>query len=200
MKLIALKEKNSIPIKKYLGLYAVLFFAALLIFFNHLNEDSLTAERVRGDRGLGSEKNEVGYAAPGFTLRNIDGNWDSLSNYKGRVVILNVWATWCGPCRIEMPSLESLYRRFRSEGVAVLAVSIDKGADDAVKSFANEYQLSFPVLLDSEGQVERLYPTFSIPATYVIDKDGLVVAKVDGAKNWESRETFEAVEYLLKPS
>ncbi|MCH6580742.1 MAG: TlpA family protein disulfide reductase, partial [Nitrospinae bacterium] len=95
--------------------------------------------------------------------------------------------------------LENLYRRFRSEGLEILAVSLDKGSStDPVQKFVDEYQLSFPVLVDPDGQVEGLYNTFTIPTTYVIDRKGMVVAEVDGAKNWESQETFEALEYLLK--
>jgi peroxiredoxin len=97
-----------------------------------------------------------------------------------------------------MPSFENLYRRYRSEGMTVLAVTIDKNASAQIKSFVNEYELSFPVLLDAKGEVERLYPSVTIPFTYVIDREGRVVARVDGAKNWESEETFEAIEYLLK--
>ena len=96
-----------------------------------------------------------------------------------------------------MPAFEALYRRYRSEGLTVLAVSLDKKADDKVNAFVDEYGLSFPVLLDSDGDVEKLYPTFTIPFTFVIDRAGRVVARVDGAKNWESEETFEAVEFLL---
>ena len=98
-----------------------------------------------------------------------------------------------------MPSFESLYRRYRSQGLTLLAVSLDKGsASNKVQEFADKYKLSFPILLDTEGVAEKLYPSFSIPFTYVIDKQGKVVARVDGAKNWESSETFEAVEHLLK--
>ena len=97
-----------------------------------------------------------------------------------------------------MPSFEKLYRRYRSEGVAVLAVTLDKNAGPKIKSFVDEYELSFPILLDEKGEVERLYPSMTIPFTYVIDREGRVVARVDGAKNWESNETFEAIEYLLK--
>lgn len=192
------KKKDYIPIKKYVWLYVVLFFAAILTFWDHLNESPLSVDQIRAGEAATLTKSEAGYIAPDFTIKNLAGKRDSLLNYKGQVVILNVWATWCGPCRIEMPSLETLYRRYRSEGVAVLAISIDKGADTAVKSFVTEYKLSFPVLMDSDGQVEKLYPAFSVPMTYVIDKKGLIVAKVSGAKNWESRETFESIEYLLK--
>ena len=128
----------------------------------------------------------------------IKGNYESLDSFRGQVVVLNFWATWCAPCRVEMPSFEKLYRRYRSEGVAVLAVTLDKNAGPKIKSFVDEYELSFPILLDEKGAVERLYPSMTIPFTYVIDREGRVVARVDGAKNWESNETFEAIEYLLK--
>jgi len=101
---------------------------------------------------------------------------------------------------VEMPSFEKLYRRYRSEGVIVLAVTLDKNARQEVKSFVHEYGISFPVLLDEKGEAENLYPSMTIPFTYVIDREGRVVARVDGAKNWESDETFEAIEYLLKKS
>ncbi|OGW22340.1 MAG: hypothetical protein A3K09_01450 [Nitrospinae bacterium RIFCSPLOWO2_12_FULL_47_7] len=160
----------------------------------------MSVETVRAGEDIKAKKNSTSYASPDFTLKTLDGKLSTLSHYKGQVVVLNVWATWCVPCRVEMPSLESLYRRFRSEGVSVLAISIDKGADAAVKTFVDEHQLSFPILLDSDGLVERLYPAFSIPVTYVLDKAGHIIAKVDGAKNWGSQETFESIEYLLKRS
>lgn len=196
MKSIALKKKDST--KKYIWLYLALFCAAILTFLDHLNENPLFVDKVRA--GENAKGKATGYAAPDFTLKTLDGKRDTLSNHKGQVVVLNIWATWCGPCRVEMPSLESLHRRFRSEGVAVLAVSVDKGADSTVKAFVDDYQLSFPILMDADGQVERLYPAFSIPVTYVLDKAGRIVAKVDGAKNWGSPETFESIEYLLKQS
>ena len=77
-------------------------------------------------------------------------------------------------------------------------MTLDKNAGPKIKSFVDEYELSFPFLLDEKGEVERLYPSMTIPFTYVIDREGRVVARVDGAKNWESNETFEAIEYLLK--
>lgn len=202
MKSIALKKRDYTLIKKYFWLYLALFFVAVFTYLDHLNESPLAGDQVRAVERPKAKKFAVGTntgnAAPDFSLKSLDGKRDGLANHKGQVVILNVWATWCGPCRIEMPFLESLYRRFRSEGFTVLAVSIDKGSPAEVKAFVDEYQLSFPVLLDTDGQVERLYPAFSVPVTYVIDKAGLIVAKVDGAKNWNSPETIESIEYLLQ--
>jgi peroxiredoxin len=133
-------------------------------------------------------------------LRNLEGNLVSLNSFKGQVVVLNFWATWCVPCRIEMPAFENLYRRYRSQGVTGLGVSLDTGADEKVKKFVEEYQLSFPILMDTDGQAEKLYPSVSIPFTFVIDKAGRIVARVEGAKNWETKETFDAIEYLLQDS
>jgi peroxiredoxin len=200
MKSTASKKKASIPIKKYGALFGILFFIVILFFLEHFNEPSLTLEDLKPGEAFDQVKPEVGYIAPPFTVRNLKGNLDSLANYKGQVVVLNFWATWCGPCRVEMPSFETLYRRYRSQGMTVLAVSLDKGADDKVKKFVEEHDLSFPVLMDSDGQAERLYPSVTIPFTYVIGRSGRVVARVDGAKDWQSDETFEAIEFLLKKS
>ena len=198
MKSTESKKSDSIPIRKYVVVYAFLFVAAVLVMVDHYYETPMTIDEVQGVTGTDVEKSEVGFRAPGFTVRNLKGQRVQLADYKGKVVILNLWATWCGPCRVEMPGMENLYRRYRSQDFEILAVSLDKGADDEVRKFTEEYQLSFPVLLDAERQVESLYNTFTIPTTYVIDKNGVVVAEVDGAKNWESEETFKALDYLLK--
>jgi peroxiredoxin len=198
MKSTESKKSDSIPIRKYAVLFAVLFVAAILIMVDHYYETPITLADVQVSPGLETEKSEVGFKAPAFTARNLKGNRVQLADHKGKVVILNLWATWCGPCRVEMPGMENLYRRYRSEGLEILAVSLDRGSPDKVQTFADEYRLSFPVLLDSDRQVESQYHTLTIPTTFVIDKKGMVVAEVDGAKNWESEETFEALEYLLK--
>jgi peroxiredoxin len=194
------KKKNSIPIKKYIALFVTLFVVGLLFFFDHFLEEPISVGDVKIVEKFDQEKSLVGYLAPQFTLRNLKGNRVSLDSFKGQVVVLNFWATWCVPCRIEMPAFENLYRRYRSLGVAVVGVSLDKGADEKVRKFVEEYQLSFPILMDSDGKAEKLYPSVSIPFTFVIDKAGRIVARVDGAKNWESKETFDAIEYLLKDS
>ena len=194
------KKVSYIPVKKYIFLFAVLFVGGVLFFFEHFLEASLSIKDVKIGKNFNQEKSDVGYLAPRFTLRNLKGNYESLESYRGQVVVLNFWATWCAPCRVEMPSFEKLYRRYRSEGVSVLAVTLDKNAKSKIKSFVDEHNLSFPVLLDSKSEVERLYPSMTVPFTYVIDRKGRVVARVDGAKNWESEETFEAIEYLLKIS
>ena len=200
MKSNSSKKVTYIPVKKYIFLFTILFIGCILFFFEHFLEAPISVKDVQTRINFNQEKSDVGYLAPRFTLRNLKGNHESLESYRGQVVVLNFWATWCAPCRVEMPSFENLYRRYRSEGMTVLAVTIDRNAKPQINSFIDEYGLSFPVLLDSKGKVERLYPSMTVPFTYVIDRNGRIVARVDGAKNWESQETFDAIEYLLKKS
>ena len=192
-------KKNTYTLtKKYALLFIIIFIGAILFFFEHFTEAPISIVDIQIKKSFDEKKSAVGYLAPDFSLRNLKGNYESLDSFRGQVVVLNFWATWCAPCRVEMPSFEKLYRRYRSEGVAVLAVTLDKNAGPKIKSFVDEYELSVPILLDEKGEVERLYPSMTIPFTYVIDREGRVVARVDGAKNWKSNETFEAIEYLLK--
>ena len=192
------KKSIYIVTKKYLLLFLIIFIGAILFLLEHFTETPISIADIQTKKIFNEKKSSVGYFAPSFKLRNIKGNYESLDNYRGEVVVLNFWATWCAPCRIEMPSFEKLYRRYRSEGVMVLAITLDKNSENKIKSFVDEYGLSFPILLDEKGEVERLYPSMTIPFTYIIDRQGRIVARVDGAKNWESSETFEAIEYLLK--
>ena len=200
MKLNDSKKTIYILTKKSVLLFFIIFIGAILFFLEHFTEAPISIVDVQTEEKFGQKKSAVGYLAPDFSLRNLKGNYQSLDSFSGQVVVLNFWATWCVPCRVEMPSFEKLYRRYRSEGLTVLAVTLDKKSEKNIKSFVEEYELSFPVLLDEEGKVERLYPSMTIPFTYVIDRKGRIVARVDGAKNWESSETFEAIEYLLKKS
>ena len=194
------KKITYILTKKYLLLFLVTFIGAILFFLEHFTENPISIADIQTDKKFNEKRSSVGYIAPDFKLRNLNGNYESLSNYRGEVVVLNFWATWCVPCRVEMPSFEKLYRRYRSEGVTVLAITLDKNSEERIQTFVDEYGLSFPILLDDKSEVERLYPSMTIPFTYVIDREGRVVARVDGAKNWESNETFKAIDYLLKKS
>ena len=200
MKLNDSKKTIYILTKKSVLLFFIIFIGGILFFLEHFTEAPISIADVQTEEKFGQKKSAVGYLAPDFSLRNLKGNYQSLDSFSGQVVVLNFWATWCVPCRVEMPSFEKLYRRYRSEGLTVLAVTLDKKSEKNIKSFVEEYELSFPVLLDEEAKVERLYPSMTIPFTYVIDRKGRIVARVDGAKNWESSETFEAIEYLLKKS
>lgn len=190
MKLTGSKGKSFIrPRDVLLGLLIIVALTLLVLRIQKTGTENPDANQF---------KPQEGYLAPRFSLRNLKDNLEGLDDHSGKVIIINFWATWCVPCVREMPSFENLYRRFRSEGLTILAVSLDKGDSDKVQKFVDKHKLSFPILLDINGVAEKLYPSFTIPFTYVIDKLGRVVARVDGAKNWESPETFRAVEHLLK--
>ena len=192
MKSTTLKEKNFIHLKKHYLLYLLLAVLAMVVIYRIQNPAESQIE-IKSQVG-----SEIGMQAPDLILRNLGGNIEGLSGFKDKVIILNFWATWCAPCLEEMPAFEKIYRRYRSQGLTVIAVSLDKGDTSKVEKFVDEHNLTFPVLLDLDGIAEKIYPSFTIPFTYVIDKKGIIVARVDGAKNWLSSETFAALDVLIK--
>ncbi|MCW7538588.1 TlpA family protein disulfide reductase [Aquabacterium sp. A7-Y] len=112
-------------------------------------------------------------AAPDFTLRSLQGQNLRLQEQRGRVVMINFWATWCGPCREEMPHLNRLYEKYRGSGFTVLAVNVDEDGRNAA-SMATKLGLKFPVLFDSDKTVSRLYDLKAMPSTLILDRDGRV--------------------------
>ena len=121
----------------------------------------------------------VGFLAPDFTLEGMDGQPMSLRDLQGKAVILNFWATWCPPCKEEMPALEKIYRDHREDGVVVLGVN-QMEARPQVQRFLEEYNLTFPVVLDIRGEVGRLYRVRAYPTTYFIDARGVIRDMVIG--------------------
>jgi thiol-disulfide isomerase/thioredoxin len=135
-------------------------------------------------------------AARNFSVPTLDGANQALSALKGKVVFLNFWATWCGPCRAEMPSMEILYQRFKNSNFVMLAVDIQETREEVV-AFMREMGLSFPVGLDLNGRASSLYNISAIPTSYIIDRDGYIVAAVRGSMNWNTPEVFSAFEKLI---
>jgi peroxiredoxin len=127
---------------------------------------------------------ETGVPAPNFTLPALDGNMVSLSDHKGHVVLVNIWATWCPPCVDEMPSMERLYQELKGENFEILAVSIDALGEKAVAPFMKKYKLSFPALMDPDGTIKDPYQTTGVPESFIINKDGILVEKIIGPRNW----------------
>jgi peroxiredoxin len=125
-----------------------------------------------------------GVPAPNFTFPGLDGKKISLADYKGKVVLLNIWATWCAPCVAEMPSMEKLYQELKNEDFEILAVSVDESGAEAVKPFMEKHKLGFPVLLDTKGDIKTLYQTTGIPESFIIDKDGIIIEKIIGPREW----------------
>ncbi|MDR0475945.1 MAG: TlpA family protein disulfide reductase [Treponema sp.] len=127
----------------------------------------------------------------GTSAKNI-----SLKDFEGKVVFLNFWATWCPPCRAEMPSMEAMYARFKGRGLEILAVNC-RESNQAVLSFMKNNKLSFPALLDGSGRVSGIYAVQAIPASYIIDRSGKIIARVVGSLNWDSPQIRTAFDQLL---
>jgi peroxiredoxin len=137
--------------------------------------------------------------APSFSLKDINGAVVRLEDYRGKIVFLNFWATWCRPCRVEMPSMEKLYTEFRNQDFIMLAVDLRESARK-VKSFGDTLGLSYPLLLDSNGSVGDEYGVRSIPTTYLIDREGYFIGGAVGARDWASNESFGLIDQLLNSS
>ena len=140
----------------------------------------------------------VGSAAPGFHATDLrTGRPTTLADYRGKVVLLNVWATWCQPCRIEMPSMERLHRRLAGNDFAVVAVSVDEADSAAVLQFTRELGLSFDILHDRAGAIQRLYQTTGVPESFVIERDGIIVKKVIGPAEWDGPANETLIRKLI---
>jgi peroxiredoxin len=142
--------------------------------YDYLNSNNSVKEEQR-DIGI-----DIGYTAPDFTVNTLDGERVSLSDYRGKMVILNMWATWCGPCRVEMPEMQRFYEKFKYEGngVEILAVNMTFRDDvQTIKEFVNEFGLTFPILLDEKNTVGSLYRVLNIPSTWFIDEEGVIREK-----------------------
>jgi peroxiredoxin len=136
-------------------------------------------------------------AAPDFTLPNVDEQQVSLRQYRGKVVFLNFWATWCIPCREEMPGLEQLHQTFQQQDLVILAINLKEGAEQ-VKTFFQKRTLSFPALLDQNGAVFRDYSVAGMPTTYLIGRNGNLLARGVGGRDWTRAEAQELIRDMVK--
>ncbi len=138
---------------------------------------------------------ELGFQLPrrsvqavGFDLQDLAGTAHSLDSYRGSVVFLNFWATWCAPCRIEMPAMQALHERLSdTAGFAMVAVNLQEDVV-RVRGFAEELELSFQILLDSSGEIAATYGARTLPMSYIIDKDGSILARIIGTRSWDEPE------------
>jgi thiol-disulfide isomerase/thioredoxin len=158
-----------------------------------------------GKRILGNELSPLGPGseAPNFTALTLDSipQSKSLDAYKGDVILVNIWATWCLPCRAEMPSIEQLHQTLAPRGLKVIGVSVDDpGTEAQIRDFLKQYKVTFENLHDpkgQEGKVSELYQTTGYPETVIIGRDGIIRKKLIGASNWNSPENRGLVERLL---
>jgi peroxiredoxin len=166
---------------------------------------SLSSHRLTGSSDLDSGRAlshqstvSAGKLAANFTLKDLNGGAISLASLRGKVVFLNIWATWCAPCREEMPSIESLYNAFKAnKDFVVLAVSQDTDGS-SVRPFVQQNHLQFTVLLDPRNEVGERYEVSGIPETFIIGRDGRIVAHHVGPYDWANGDIRDALQELIK--
>lgn len=143
----------------------------------------------------------VGSPAPDFQAASLapdDTTTHTLADYRGDVVLLNLWATWCGPCVVEMPSIQRLYDRYRAQGLRVVGIAVDDPPfADRVRAFVAEHGLTFDILHEGSGRIEQDYRSRGLPATYVIGRDGRIRIIRQGATDWDSPATRAVIARLL---
>ncbi|MGE7674286.1 peroxiredoxin family protein [Lysinibacillus sp. NPDC094403] len=178
--------KNLISIIIIMGLLTIV---AINVLGNE-KETVKTAETAKKTESASTNEKEdttyqVEYVAPDFELKTLKGETVRLSDYVGKKVILNFWATWCPPCKEEVPHMQKIYEEYKNQGIEILAVNVtnkDKG-EEAVAQFVKEHGLTFEVLLDEEGFVGSKYQVFTLPTTYMIDTKGNMIDIIEGPMN-----------------
>ena len=190
--------KTSIFSSKNLlrGLIAIGLIAAIF-FIPQLAKAQVSTEAEKAFRDAGLTLLNKRQEPVDFTLPLLNGGNAALSSYKGKVIILNFWATWCPPCRAEMPSMETLYQRLKSRGLELLAVDLDEDKA-SVQQFIRNGRFTFPVLLDEGGKIGSKYVISAIPTSFIIDREGKIVGKVIGSISWDNPKVIAAFEALLK--
>ena len=132
-----------------------------------------------------------------FSLPDLEGDMTSFEDYKGKVIFLNFWATWCGPCEEEMPSMQKLNDTFKNRKFIMVAVSVDKDEVEVIKEFRDKHNLRFLILHDKKGNIKESYKTTGVPETFIIDQNGIIAEKVWGAKDWGFVENISTIIDLL---
>jgi thiol-disulfide isomerase/thioredoxin len=183
-------------VKKFEKIICIVLIS-LMLFFLH---PFIFGDRARADNRVMEElaivRFEEKIKAQNFILTSLEGNEVSLEDYRGKIVLLNFWATWCPPCRAEMPSMEKLYKKFKDKDFTILAIDVQEDAN-SVKIFREKYKLNFPILLDSDGSVQQFYGVISLPTTYLVDREGNIIGGAIGARDWANESAFLLINQLL---
>jgi len=180
----------------------VILLVAVSLVSLYLYTLSVKMKKVEEERykgffsSLGIQKINPPVKAKDFTLEDLEVPAVSLKDFQGKVVFLNFWATWCPPCRVEMPAIEKLWQKFKQEDFVILAVDL-RERKEKINSFVKTNGYTFPVLLDSMGAVANTYGIRAIPTTYLLDPEGRIVGRALGARDWASADAFKLIEQLL---
>jgi thiol-disulfide isomerase/thioredoxin len=184
----------------YLFLVALVFsgFAAFYLFDAEslARADSRDLDQLFGDMGV----IKISQALPvEIKLKDLNGQPVSLSDFRGKIVFLNFWTTWCFDCRIEMPHMEKLHQQFKNKEFAMVAVNLQEPVAQ-VKQFFKDYTLTFTALLDSDGEVGAHFRITAIPTTFILNKQGIIIGKITGPRKWEGKKAFALFEHLTNRS
>ena len=177
------------PVSIYIP-YAALVTALFTLFIIAINKVELKPYEV--------EYPAVAFIAPEFELPSLSGGSVRLSDYKGKVLFINFWATWCATCEVEMPSMQRLYNKFKDRGFEMLTISVDKDAS-LIEPYMKKFNLTFPVLLDPDSDLAKgKYKTTGVPETFIIDREGIIVHKAIGPQDWDNDEALAAFEQIIE--
>lgn len=156
------------------------------------SETATSPEPAAGPTGI-----EVGSVLPAYSSPNLDGSTYDPAQKRGTVQLVNIWATWCGPCRYEIPELQAIHDRYKSRGFEVIGVSVDETGIDGVRKFVEEQKMTYPVVLDEKGTLADMLQTSVLPTTILLDREGKIVWKKLGAIMPEDKELETAIETAL---
>ncbi|MBI3019189.1 MAG: TlpA family protein disulfide reductase [Deltaproteobacteria bacterium] len=179
--------------RKLFGLFG-LGVLILAVFFFYLNKEVVNSSRI--ERDFPNPVLKTGTLAPDLEITDIEGKTHKLSEYRGKVVLLNFWATWCPPCLAEMPSLEAAYTKLRDQGFEVLAINLDE-QPKTVHKLIQEHKLSFKIFLDPQGKAAHAYLVYGLPYTIVLDREGKIQYKGFGGHEWDQGKELEKLKALL---
>lgn len=146
--------------------------------------------------GMGKVEEKI-ETAKDFTLKDLNGKEVTLSEKKGKLVILNFWATWCPPCKEEMPSMEKLHKKYDGKDFEILAVALDSKGTEIVKPYIEKNGFTFTVLIDEKGAVSDMYRAYAVPMTFILGRDGTILDKITGAADWFSEESQAYIEEMM---
>ena len=192
--------KKTLPI---ISAILILIVIGLFIFDRQVEDsekkekksaDSREVDRLFSDMGVLGMPHDT--TPVEIDLKDLNGNDVSIADFRGKIVFLNFWATWCPPCRSEMPSMEKLHKRFKDGDFVMVAVDLQEPAS-VVKQFFKEFHLTFMALLDGDGQVGGRFLVRSIPTTYILGKTGKVMGMAIGPREWDSRKSIRLFEHLV---
>ena len=193
--------KKYLTVRPFYHFFSIVFFSVLAIFYlfdveSSAKADSQKINQLFGDMGV----IKMVQALPvEVNLKDLNGEPVSLSDFRGKIVFLNFWTTWCYACRIEMPDMEKLHQKFRNKDFAIVTINLQEPATQ-VKQFFKKLKLTYTALLDSDGEVGAHFRITAIPTTFILNRQGIVIGKAMGPREWDGKKAFALFEHLTNRS